>query len=352
MLAFTYDALPSRVIFGAGSLDKLADEIERLGASKALVLSTPQQRGMAMEIASRLGARAAGLFDRAVMHVPIEIAHEAREEARRLNADCCVAVGGGSTTGLAKAIALTSPLPILAIPTSYAGSEMTPIWGLTQDGRKTTGRDTRVLPKVVLYDPLLTLSLPPAFAATSGINAIAHCVEALYAKDANPVISLLAEEGIRAMAAGLPLIMAEPANLEARSEALYGAWLGGISLGSVGMALHHKLCHTLGGSFDLPHAETHTVILPHAVAYNAPSAPEAMTRVARALDTESAATGLYDLASRLNAPLSLESIGMNQADLDRAADLAVQNPYYNPRPVTRDGIRVLLQNAFEGQRPA
>jgi maleylacetate reductase len=351
-LAFTYDALPSRVIFGSGCLDKLAEEIERLGASKALVLSTPQQRELAASIATRIGPRAAGLFDRAAMHVPIEIAHAAREEARRLHADCCVAVGGGSTTGLAKAIALTSPLPILAIPTSYAGSEMTPIWGLTQGGRKTTGRDTRVLPKVVLYDPSLTVSLPPAFSATSGINAIAHCVEALYAKDANPVISLLAEEGIRAMAAGLPLIMAEPASLEARSQALYGAWLGGISLGSVGMALHHKLCHTLGGSFNLPHAETHTVILPHAVAYNESAAPEAMKRAARALQTETAAAGLYNLASHLNAPLSLEAIGMREGDLDQAADLAVQNPYYNPRPVTRDGIRVLLQNAFEGRRPA
>jgi maleylacetate reductase len=351
MLAFTYDALPSRVIFGVGCLDKLPEEIQRLGASKALVLSTPQQRQLATEIAAGLGSQAAGLFDRAAMHVPIEIAHAAREEARRLSADCCVAVGGGSTTGLAKAIALTSPLPILAIPTSYAGSEMTPIWGLTQDGRKTTGRDRRVLPKVVLYDPSLTVSLPPAFSATSGINAIAHCVEALYAKDANPVISMLAEDGIRALASSLPVIVREPANLEARSRAMYGAWLGGIALGSVGMALHHKLCHTLGGSFNLPHAETHTVILPHAAAYNAPAAPEAMSRVARALSADSAATGLFDLAASLGAPVSLESLGMRAADLDLAADIAVQNPYYNPRPVTREGIRILLQNAFEGRRP-
>ncbi len=244
---FSYEGLPSRVIFGVGSVEKLGKgEMERLGAAKALVLSTPQQRELAMEIADRLGMRTAAIFDRAAMHVPIEIAHEARQAARELNADCCVAVGGGSTTGLAKAIALTSPLPILAIPTSYAGSEMTPIWGLTQDGRKSTGRDMRVLPKVVLYDPSLTVSLPAAFSATSGINAIAHCVEARYAKDANPVISMLAEEGIRAMAASLPAIAKEPANLEARSQALYGAWLGGISLGSVGMALHHKLCHTTG----------------------------------------------------------------------------------------------------------
>ena len=351
MLSFVYDILPSRVIFGVGCIEKLPEEIERLGASRALVLSTPQQRELAIEISARLGSRAAGVFDRAVMHVPIEIAHEAREEARRLGADCCVAVGGGSTTGLAKAIALTSPLPILAVPTSYAGSEMTPIWGLTQDGRKTTGRDARVLPKTVLYDPALTVSMPARLSATSGINAIAHCVEALYAKDGNPIISMLAEEGIRAMSASLPLVVQEPQNLEARSQALYGAWMGGVSLGSAGMALHHKLCHTLGGTFNLPHAETHTVILPHAVAYNTPAAPEAMARAARSLGAESAAGGLYDLAAKLGAPVSLEEIGMRVEDLDKAADLATANPYYNPRAVTREGIRTLLQNAFEGRRP-
>ena len=286
------------------------------------------------------------------MHVPLEVAQSAREEASRLHADCCVAIGGGSTTGLAKAIALTSGLPIIAIPTSYAGSEMTPIWGLTEGGVKKTGRDLRVLPKTVLYDPTLTLTMPPLLSATSGINSIAHCVEALYAKDANPIVSMLAEEGIRAMASSLPKIMNQPDDLDARSQALYGAWLGGISLGAVGMALHHKLCHTLGGTFNLPHAETHTVILPHAVAYNEAAAPVAMARVARALDATSAAQGLFDLANSLEAPVSLRSIGMPEEGLDRAAELAVQNPYYNPRPVTQAGIRELLQNAFDGRRPA
>jgi alcohol dehydrogenase class IV len=355
MLSFIYDILPSRVIFGVGCLEKLPEEIDRLGASRALVLSTPQQKDLAQAIADNLGTRAAGIFDRAVMHVPIEIAHEAREQARRLNADCCVAVGGGSTTGLAKAIALTSPLPILAVPTSYAGSEMTPIWGLTQNGRKTTGRDLRVLPKTVLYDSALTVGMPPGFSVTSGINAMAHCVEALYAKDANPIISMIAEEGIRAMSASLPLIVAKApdlnANLDARSQALYGAWLGGVALGSAGMSLHHKLCHTLGGVYNLPHAETHTVILPHAAAYNMAAAPEAMARVARALGADSAPAGLYDLAAKLGAPLSLAAIGMREKDLDQAAELATANPYYNPCPVTREGIRALLQNAFEGRRP-
>src|SRR5580698_8527103 len=350
-LAFTYDMLPSRVVFGVGCLDKLPEEIDRLGAHRALVLSTPEQRKEGQQMVDRLGPRAVGLFDKAVMHVPVEIAEQARDQAKALGADCCVSVGGGSTTGLAKAIALVSTLPILSIPTTYAGSEMTPIWGITESGLKKTGRDPRVLPKTVLYDPALTVSMSPMLSATSGMNSIAHCVEALYSRDANPIISMIAEEGIRALAAGLPLVVKEPANLEARSNALYGAWLGGISLGAVGMALHHKLCHTLGGSFNLPHAETHTVVLPHATAYTASAAPEAMSRIARALGAKSAAQGLYDLAASLGAPTSLAALGLRAADLDRAADVAVENPYYNPRPITREGIRALLQDAFEGKRP-
>jgi maleylacetate reductase len=291
------------------------------------------------------------VFDGAVMHVPAAVAAAARDKARRVRADCCVAIGGGSTTGLAKAIALTAKLPILAIPTTYAGSEMTPIWGITEGGVKKTGRDVRVLPKTVIYDPALTTSLPVALSVTSGINAIAHCVEALYSKDANPIMSLIAEEGIRALASGLRAVVKQPRDLEARSRALYGAWLGGVAMSAVGMALHHKLCHTLGGTFNLPHAETHTVVLPHAVAYNTSAAPEVMERIARALSARSAAEGLFDLAASLGAAVSLKSLGMRREQLDQAADLAIQNPYYNPRPVTREGIRSLLEDAFEGRRP-
>lgn len=351
MVSFTYEALPGRVVFGAGRLEQLPAEIERLGATRALVLSTPEQRGQAAAVAARLGERAVGIFDQAVMHVPIETAQRARENARSLGADCCVTVGGGSTTGLGKAIALVSSLPILAVPTTYAGSEMTPIWGLTEGGVKKTGRDRRVLPRTVIYDPELTVTMPSALAATSAMNAIAHCVEALYAEDANPIISLMAEDGIRALAAAVPGVMKRPDDLKARGEALYGAWLAGASLGAVGMALHHKLCHTLGGTFNLPHAETHTVVLPHAAAYNAKAAPEAMARVARALGASEAAAGLFDLAVSLGAPTSLREIGMKEDGLDRAADLAVQNPYYNPRSVTREGVRTLLDDAFRGRRP-
>ena len=262
MRDFVYDQLACRVVFGAGAFDKLAAEVDRLGLSKLLVLSTPGQVKLAEEAARRLGSRAAGLYPHAKMHVPIETAQAARAEARRLGADGAVAIGGGSTIGLGKAIALESGLPIVAIPTTYAGSEMTPIYGLTEGGAKKTGRDAKVLPRTVIYDPLLTLGLPAKISGPSGMNAIAHCVEALYAENANPVISLMAEEGIRTLARSLPRIAADLGDLDARGDALYGAWLAGISLGAVGMALHHKLCHTLGGSFNLPHAETHTIVLP------------------------------------------------------------------------------------------
>jgi len=348
---FVYDQPATRVIFGTGSLDRVAEEVKRLGAKRAIVLSTPEQRGEAEDVARRLAELSAGVYAEAVMHVPIETARAAREEAKRRDADCYVAVGGGSTVGLGKAIALESGLPIVAVPTTFAGSEMTPIYGITEGGVKKTGKDRRVLPKTVIYDPTLTLTLPAKIAGPSGMNAMAHCVEALYAQDANPIISLLAVEGIRALARSLPVVVREPKNLEARADALYGAWLGGTVLGAVGMAIHHKLCHTLGGSFNLPHAEVHTVILPYAAAYNQSAVPDAMRVVAEALGSQSAAQGIYDLSVRIGAPIALKDIGMPVDGLDRAAEIATQNPYYNPRPVEYSGVRKLLEEAYYGKRP-
>jgi maleylacetate reductase len=354
---FVYQAAPARVIFGAGTLARLPEETERLGARRALVLSTPGQRALAERAAMRLGDRVAGVFSGAAMHVPIESAREACAMARTVGADCVVAIGGGSTTGLGKAIALDSELPILAVPTTYAGSEMTPIYGLTEGGVKKTGRDSRVLPRCVIYDPELTLGLPWEVTVASSFNAIAHAAEGLYAPDGNPIVALMAEEGIRASAAALPPLQRDPRDLAARTEALYGAWLCGTVLGAITMGLHHKLCHTLGGSFNLPHAEVHTVVLAHALAYNADAAPEAMFRIARALGATdagvplAAARAVQALAQRHGAPLSLAAIGMPAGGLDRAADLAVQNRYPNPRPLERPALRALLQRAFDGALP-
>jgi len=285
------------------------------------------------------------------MHVPIEIVTEAHAVARSLHADCAIAIGGGSAIGLGKAIALRSNLPVIAVPTTYSGSEMTPIYGITEAGSKKTGTNHKVLPRTVIYDPELTLSLSVAMSVTSGINALAHAAEGLYATDANPVTSLLAEEAISALAKGIPDVCIDARDIEARRLMLYGAWLAGTVLGSVGMALHHKLCHTLGGSFGLPHAETHTIILPHALAYNARAAPEAMSRIANALGAVDASLGTFNLAHASGAQLALRDIGMLEPSLDRAAKLASSNPYPNPRPIEQDAIRALLQDAFEGCVP-
>jgi maleylacetate reductase len=348
---FTFENLPCRVVFGSGTLSAAADEIRRLGGSRALVLTTPQQEAEGRKLGSSLGPLFAGIFSGATMHTPVEVTERALAAMQECDADCVVSLGGGSTTGLGKALALRTGVNQLCIPTTYAGSEMTPILGETKDGLKTTVRNTAVLPETVIYDVDLTLSLPASLAATSGINAIAHAVEALYARDRNPVISLMAEEGIRALADALPSIMDKPGDRDARGQALYGAWLCGICLGTVGMALHHKLCHTLGGTFDLPHAETHTIVLPHAVAYNAPAAPDAVARIARAIRVSDAAEGLYDLARRLNAKLALRDIGMPESGIDKAADLAVTNAYWNPRPLERNAIRDLIARAWAGTTP-
>lgn len=349
---FTYQALPMRVVFGAGSLAKLPEEVAALGLARVLVLCSPGQEATGQQVATALGAKAAGVLAEAQMHVPIEVARRARKLAAELGADGCVTVGGGSVIGLGKAIALEHALPIIAVPTTYAGSEMTPVWGLTEGGQKRTGRDIRVLPQSVLYDPEMTLTLPAGMSAASGINAIAHAVEGLYAPDATPIVSLMAEEGVRALATALPQVVADGTDRDARAEAQYGAWLCGAVLATTTMSLHHKLCHTLGGSLNLPHAPTHTVILPHALAYNQPAAPDTVAALSRALGgVPDPARGLWELAGKLGAPRSLADLGMKEEDIPHIAELAVTNPYANPRPVTRDGIESLLRDAWIGGTP-
>jgi maleylacetate reductase len=351
MQPFVYNALPSRVIFGSGTISRLKTELERAGCSRALLLSTPEQAESLHRIAASLGPLAAGTFTQAAMHTPTDVTERALRQAQECGADCTIAFGGGSSTGLGKAIALRTDLTQIAVPTTYAGSEVTPIIGETKDGVKVTQRTLKVLPEIVIYDVDFTLSLPQRLTVTSGTNAIAHAVEALYAEDRNPVISMMAEQAIGAMGRALPAIVSDPQNREARTEALYGAWLCGVCLGSVGMALHHKLCHVIGGAFDLPHADTHTVILPYAMGYNAKAAPEADATVARALGGRNGTSALVDLAMRLGSPRSLESLGMPETGIDRAADLAVQNPYWNPRPIERTAVRALIAAAWAGATP-
>jgi len=349
---FAYQPLPVRVVFGAGVLEDLPAEVDALGLSRVLVLSTPGRRADAERVAALLGGRAAGVHAGAVMHVPADVAAEACRAAAEAAADGLVSFGGGSAVGLAKAVARETGLPAVAVPTTYAGSEMTPVWGMTEDGVKRTGRDPRVLARTVLYDPSLTLGLPPAASAASGMNAMAHAAEALYAPDASPIVSLMAEEAVRALAAALPEVARDPGGLAARTEALYGAWLCGTCLGAATMGLHHRLCHILGGSLNLPHAETHTVLLPHALAYNAPAAPDAVRALRRALGRDDPARALWDLAASLGSPRSLKELGADPRHLDDVVARATGGGFANPRPVEEAGLRVLLGDAWEGRPPA
>lgn len=347
--AFTYQMLPARVVFGQGTRKMLAAEADRLGLRRLLVLSTPEQAALADDVCRLLGAKVVGTFNGATMHTPVDVTERALEVVRAHDVDGIVAVGGGSTTGLGKAIALRTDLPQMVLPTTYAGSEMTPILGETQDGRKVTQRGPKIQPEVVIYDVDLTLSLPAAISALSAFNAIAHAAEALYAPDGNPIVALMAEEGVRAITDALPRVMRAPGDVDARSSLLYGAWLCACCLGATTMGLHHKLCHTLGGLFDLPHAQTHAIVLPYALAYNASRIPEALERLARAMKAENAIDAIFRLERDCAIPLALRDIGMPESGIASAVAQAVANPYANPRAVDADSVSELLARAWLGQ---
>ena len=345
-------ATPAQTIrFGSGIRYELAAEVRQLDRRRALVLSTPEQTEIALDMAKRLGAMASGVYSGATMHTPVDITEDALKYAESVGVDCLVSVGGGSTTGLGKALSIRMGLPHISIPTTYAGSEATPILGETADGVKSTFSDPAVLPSVVLYDPDLLVTLPRDMTVTSGLNAMAHAVEALYAKDRTVETTRLAIEGLEAFRQALPDIVKDPKDIKAREMTLRGAWACGSVLGRVGMALHHKLCHTLGGSFDLPHAATHAIMLPHATAFNEVSVPDLLAPVATMFDAEKSGHALWRFASDLGAPLALKDLGLKESDLDQAANLATTNPYWNPRQIDHNGIRSLLQDAWNGTAP-
>ncbi|WP_182357684.1 maleylacetate reductase [Tomitella gaofuii] len=355
---FTHVTLGQRVLFGAGlAREGLAGELARLGARRPLILAGDRERAMAEQVVGGLeesaGVERLSWHGDVAMHVPVDVAERARAAAAAAEADVVVAVGGGSTTGLAKAVALTTGLPIIAVPTTFAGSEATNVWGMTEDGRKTTGVDDAVLPASIVYDAELTASLPPAMAVASGLNALAHCVDSLWAPRADPINGALAAEGARALSAGLPLLHRDPDADAGREQVLYGAYLAAVAFASAGSGLHHKICHVLGGAYDLPHAETHAVVLPHVLAFNGPAAPAAQRRLAEAFGSDSAMSGLAALYDAVDAPSALADHGMAAADIPAAARLvAAVVPDSNPRPAAERQLVGLLTAAQNGDRAA
>ncbi len=348
---FTYKPLPWNITFAPGAVSNIRGMVEGLGFSKALILSTSGQSQNAQIVASHLGELIVGHFDQAKMHVPIETVKEASNLAKRLGADCTVSIGGGSTTGLGKALALRKNLPNIAIPTTYAGSEMTNIWGITEKGKKVTGRDDIVVPNLVIYDPELTLSLPPSVVGPSGLNALAQAVVNVATDAPNTMVSLMALEAIKDIAENLPAIISEPENLDARSKVLYGSSMAGASLGTGTTSLHHKLCHTFGGAFKTPHAETHAILLPHSVAYNAKATADGSQAVADAMGVTDAAIGIRDLALKVGAPTALKDIGISEQDIGKAVEIVLGMDFHNPEPITETRLRHMMENAYHGREP-
>ncbi|HXT93543.1 MAG TPA: maleylacetate reductase [Trebonia sp.] len=355
-MRFVHDTLPQRVAFGSGeAAANLSNEIRHLGATRVMVIAAKPEADLADTITNDLPVVLR--HDDVVMHVPVDVAERAREAAASNRVDALLSVGGGSTTGLAKAIAMTTGLPIVAVPTTYAGSEATPVWGLTEGAKKTTGVDQRVLPRVIVYDAALTLSLPVDMSVASGLNALAHCVDSLWAPNADPINAAFAAEGIRSLAAGLPKVVADPMDLDGREHALYAAYLSATAFASAGSGLHHKICHVLGGKYNLPHAQTHATVLPYVLALNGPAAPDAERRIDTALSgagfgTGSAIDGLVALKRELNAPHALADYGFTEDSIPEAAAAILPSvPPSNPRAVTTADLEALLRAAWSGADP-
>lgn len=350
---FVYDALPGRVVFGAGSRKSLAAEAEALGAKRILIIADRATDALASEISSILGDSVAGRFNEVAQHVPVQLAEAASARARETGADTVLTIGGGSATGFGKAVVLNTGIRQIAVPTTYAGSEMTPIWGMSDGDRKQVGVDAAAKPVLVVYDPELTLTLPPGIAGPSGMNSLAHAVEALYGPGANPFISFMALESIRVMYRALPAVTAEPGDITARTDVLYGAYLGGVVLATGGTALHHKTCHVLGGMFNLDHGGMNAAVLGHATAYNAPAIARIIDDIAAVIDVPApeVPAAFFDLAGAIGAPTSLEVLGMPADGLDEATRRVVIEAAANVRPPTEDGIRQMLDDAFHGRRP-
>ncbi len=351
---FTHDALAGRVVFGVGRVAEVAQEVDRLGGDRVLLIGGGgAHRAAGDGIAEGLGPRLAARHLEVRQHVPEAVAAAAVATAERVGADTVVTLGGGSATGLGKAVAVELDLVLLAVPTTYAGSEMTPIHATT--GRhKRTGRDLRALPRTVIYDPALTVGLPRAVTAATGMNAIAHCIQALSAPDSDPAVTLGAEAGLAALAAALPRAVERPDDLDARADALWGASMAGRSLAAAGTGLQHRLAHILGGTFGLVHGDVHAVLLPHLTGWHNPAGPDAMVAAGRALgvDRQHVPAATFDLATRLGTPTSLVALGITEDDLEVVADLALDGDAANPWPLDRDSLLALLRAAWAGRRPS
>jgi alcohol dehydrogenase class IV len=347
---FTYQSDPVRIVFGAGAVASLREEVERHKISRFLVLCSKTRVDFAKRVIAPVADRCAGFCDAAGQNMPRDAFERILATIKESNADGFIVVGGGSPIGLAKAAAGTTRLPYIAVVTTYSGSEMAPRWYIgVADKRVLREHDPAALPATAIYDPELTLDLPPNVSAASGMNALAHAVESLYGIDTNPVVQTLAEEAVRLLGASLPRIVQNPRDLAARTDALYGAWLAANFRARIG--LEHAVAQRVRQWFNLDHAQTHAVATPYAVGFNASAAPEAMARIKRALGAADAARGLYDLNVRIGLPTGFKGLGMRQQDIGKAIEVVAAAKITHPRPVSPADVENIITQAYAGEPP-
>lgn len=355
-MRFTHESLSQRVVFASGEAAAgVVAEVQASGGTRVFLIASERENHLVadpIDAALRIAGHTVLRHDEVVMHVPVAVVERARHASLRAEVDVIVTVGGGSTTGLGKAVALTTRLPIIAVPTTYAGSEATNVWGLTDGETKTTGEDARVLPRSIIYDATLLTTLPSDLSVASGLNALAHCVDSMWGPRADPIDRALGGEAIRALADGLPTVAGDGSSIEGIEQTLYGAYLAAVAFASAGSGMHHKICHVLGGMFDLPHAQTHAVVLPYVLAFNAPNAPEAERRIAASLGEvfgTSTVAGLAALRDAVEAPRALRDLGMPNDGVAKAvAPILAAVPANNPTPLTKENLTALLRAAWEG----
>ena len=381
---FNYVSYAQEVIFGPGSLSRLSEAVNRFGWQRLMLVTNHSVReaGHVTMVEGMLGDCIVATFDQVHPHVPDVQVDGALALASERKVDAIIGMGGGSPIGMAKATAykleevragrpvrVTNPMdqplvPVIAIPTTYAGSEMTAVYGIThtreRPARKVTISDPKITPKLVIYDPYLTLDLPPEMTASTDVNALAHCIEALYSMTRNPLSTAAAISGVQHISRALLRCYAQGRNLEARTEMLLGSHLAGLSLASVSMGLHHGLCHVLGGTANVPHGIANSIMLPHVMRFNAEAAAAQLVPAAEAMGlsvsglspvmvVEDAASRISDLVGQMNLPQRLREVGVMEADLPGIAQLAFQNRTVqnNPRPITSAAqIEKILRQAW------